>query len=461
MPVVEGLLDRHPDVDAIWCFNDYTAVAAGKVVRRRGMSVWCGRTEGRIVSGISGAPLAIAAIRDGIVTLTYDSLPVDAGRAAIDVLEAILVRGEEPPWEVWVDCVRYDASNVEQIRALGRALMAVNLAIAPRRSRTSHTWARTAVLRRRGDARLCDAERARRPAGQCSRSRRRGTGRQDRRRACRMGTATSSACSPAREGGARCLAPVDVNLVADEIEHVLRDSGAGVFIDGSESHEALVEGGGEAPSEPVAGDDDPLLLMYASGTSGRPKGVSLSHGSVLFTSFNQIVGWRLTADDDRALVVAPFDHVGGLVVLGLPCLHVGRLRPDGDPRSHGRDRDGCPGPRDRRLSVAPPLASGRRARRPGDARSLERPTLRVGRRASARLLRCSGCSPPSGAGFTDAYGLTEAASVSTLLPAADVLRKAGSAGLPCTHNRLRVLAPDGTEAVPEETGDLVQAGPRR
>jgi ribose transport system substrate-binding protein len=114
VPVVEGLLDRHPSVDAIWCFNDYTAVAAGKALRRRGLSVWSGNGRGVIVSGISGAPLAIAGIRDGIVTLTYDSLPVDAGRAAIDVLEAILVRGEEPPGDAWVDCVRYDFSNVEQ-----------------------------------------------------------------------------------------------------------------------------------------------------------------------------------------------------------------------------------------------------------------------------------------------------------------------------------------------------------
>jgi ribose transport system substrate-binding protein len=114
VPVVEGLLDRHPEVDAIWCFNDYTAVAAGKVLRHRGVPVRSGDGDGVIVSGISGAPLAIAGIREGIVTLTYDSLPVDAGRAAIDALEALLVRGEEPPREVWVDCVRVDASNVEQ-----------------------------------------------------------------------------------------------------------------------------------------------------------------------------------------------------------------------------------------------------------------------------------------------------------------------------------------------------------
>jgi ribose transport system substrate-binding protein len=113
VPVVESLLQREPHVDAIWCFNDYTAVAAGKVLRRRGAPIWSGKRRGVIVVGISGAPLAIEAIRDGSVTLTYDSLPVDAGRAAIDVLNGILVRGEEPPSEVWVDTVRYDASNVD------------------------------------------------------------------------------------------------------------------------------------------------------------------------------------------------------------------------------------------------------------------------------------------------------------------------------------------------------------
>jgi ribose transport system substrate-binding protein len=110
--VVEELLDRHPDADAIWCFNDYTAVAAGKALSRRGVPVCSGQRQGVVVSGIGGAPLAIAAIRDGTITLTYDSMPVDAGRAAIDLLETVVVRGEEPPPEVWIDCARCDASNV-------------------------------------------------------------------------------------------------------------------------------------------------------------------------------------------------------------------------------------------------------------------------------------------------------------------------------------------------------------
>ena len=113
IPVIEPLLDLYPDVEAIWCFNDYTAVAAGRVLGGRGVRVWSGQSRGIIVCGLSGAPAAIAAIRGGSMTLTYDSLPVDAGRAAIDVLSGILASGRHrPPGEVGIDCVRYDASNV-------------------------------------------------------------------------------------------------------------------------------------------------------------------------------------------------------------------------------------------------------------------------------------------------------------------------------------------------------------
>ena len=113
VPVIESLLDRFPAVEAIWCFNDYTAVAAGRVLRGRRVPVWSATSRGVIVSGISGAPPAIEAIRAGSMTLTYDSLPVDAGRAAIDVVASTLaLDGPPPPGEIWVDCVRYDASNV-------------------------------------------------------------------------------------------------------------------------------------------------------------------------------------------------------------------------------------------------------------------------------------------------------------------------------------------------------------
>jgi ribose transport system substrate-binding protein len=111
-PVIARLLDRHPDIDAIWCLNDYTALAAGAELRQRGLPVRSGAQTGVIVSGIGGIPAMIEAIRHGRATVTYDSRPVDAGRTAIDVLEAVLLRGETPPRELWIDFSRHDLSNL-------------------------------------------------------------------------------------------------------------------------------------------------------------------------------------------------------------------------------------------------------------------------------------------------------------------------------------------------------------
>lgn len=112
-PILARLLDRHPDVDAIWCFNDYTALAASAELQLRGLPIQSGARPGIIVSGIGGIPAMIKAITDGQATFTYDSRPVDAGRAAIDVLEAILVRKERSPRELWVDFARYDLANID------------------------------------------------------------------------------------------------------------------------------------------------------------------------------------------------------------------------------------------------------------------------------------------------------------------------------------------------------------
>lgn len=112
-PIVAGLLDAHSNIDAIWCFNDYTALAAGKELQSRGVAIRSGPRSGVIVSGIGGIPAMIDAVRQGQATFTYDSRPVDAGRAAIDTIEAFLVRGERPPGEIWIDFTRHDRANVD------------------------------------------------------------------------------------------------------------------------------------------------------------------------------------------------------------------------------------------------------------------------------------------------------------------------------------------------------------
>ncbi len=61
----------------------------------------------------------------------------------------------------------------------------------------------------------------------------------------------------------------------------------------------------------ISSDDG--LLMYTSGTTGRPKGVVLSQGNLLAGGHNVAIAHELT-DTDRALCVLPLFHINGLCV---------------------------------------------------------------------------------------------------------------------------------------------------
>ena len=63
------------------------------------------------------------------------------------------------------------------------------------------------------------------------------------------------------------------------------------------------------------GDDDAVLQMYTSGTTGWPKGAVLTNGSILRTQLDHgraaLQEWERWETDDVALVAMPCFHVGG------------------------------------------------------------------------------------------------------------------------------------------------------
>jgi malonyl-CoA/methylmalonyl-CoA synthetase len=82
----------------------------------------------------------------------------------------------------------------------------------------------------------------------------------------------------------------------------------------------LTAGGDDLPPVPPAADD--ALMLYTSGTTGRPKGVRLTHAALAATVTSLEEAWRWRRDD-RLLHVLPLHHTHGLVVALLGALWAG------------------------------------------------------------------------------------------------------------------------------------------
>ncbi len=61
------------------------------------------------------------------------------------------------------------------------------------------------------------------------------------------------------------------------------------------------------------GPESPALLLYTSGTTGRPKGALLDHGNLLAQARGVVEAWRWTAAD-RLVLALPLFHVHGLAI---------------------------------------------------------------------------------------------------------------------------------------------------
>jgi len=85
--------------------------------------------------------------------------------------------------------------------------------------------------------------------------------------------------------------------------------------------ETLARGDGPAqiPDLPRPAGSDPLMLMYTSGTTGRPKGVLWTHDNALWIASMQAMKWGYTSRT-VAMTVGPLYHAGAFELLLLPAL---------------------------------------------------------------------------------------------------------------------------------------------
>lgn len=209
---------------------------------------------------------------------------------------------------------------------------------------------------------------------------------------------------------------------------------------------------------PRPGADDDALLMYTSGTTGRPKGVVLTQANLLAGGQATTLAHALTADD-RAMCVLPLYHINGLIVTVIAPLVSGGSVAMPDRFSVSTfwgdlARAGCTW-----FSVVPTQISYLLHAKGGEAEAAAAP-LRFGRSASAPL------SPDVqqaferrfGVPIVETMGLTETAAQILSNPLPPATRKIGSPGI-AFGNEVMIANTAQAEVPRGQEGEILVRGP--
>lgn len=118
--IVESLLTKYPDVQAVWCFNDRSALGASAALRAAGKKIYNAASpeQGAVmVTGMNGTQEAIEAIQAGVISATYSGDSELVGAAEIEELYRIKtgqLSGDQIPGVIVCPYHRIDGTNVSQ-----------------------------------------------------------------------------------------------------------------------------------------------------------------------------------------------------------------------------------------------------------------------------------------------------------------------------------------------------------
>ena len=226
--------------------------------------------------------------------------------------------------------------------------------------------------------------------------------------------------------------------------------------------ELLAEGDGapDALEIPDIPNDSPALIMYTSGTTGRPKGAVLTHNNIAGQAMTNLFTVSPDINGDVGFVGVPLFHIAGVgniisgLLLGLPTV----LYPVGafDP---GALLDVLEAEGVTSIFLVPAQWQAVCAAQKANPRRLRLRVLSWGAApASDTLLREMGETFP-GTQIFAAFGQTEMSPVTCMLLSGDAIRKLGSVGKVIPTVAARVVDEDMNDVPVGEIGEIVYRAP--
>jgi fatty-acyl-CoA synthase len=211
-----------------------------------------------------------------------------------------------------------------------------------------------------------------------------------------------------------------------------------------------------APDPVEVSLEDPWMILYTGGTTGKSKGAIISHRQVTWNAWNTIAGWGLSPED-RVPILTPFFHTGGLNVFTTPLVELGGTSILMGPFEPGEFLDITDAERLTIIFMVPTMFK----------MVMDHPKFAAADFSRVRLVVSGGAPCPrpiyetywaKGCNFRSGYGMTEVGPNNFGMPDHEIQRKVGSVGFPLNHVSMRVLRENGHPCSPNEVGELQIAG---